>query len=748
MKKIKLLVCFALMLSIMLLSLTSCEIDTSNGLKGVLSSVLGEDSPIVGFFDELAGNNDGDSNTDTDNSNTDNNGDAGDNENEDQKPGIDENPSDDNNDQNGDDTNEPEITTITIAEALELCGESGNITTERYYIRATVKEIKNPAYGSMTVYDETGEIAVYGMYSADGAIGYAEFEYRPVKGDEVLIHCILQNYNGTKEIKNARLISYTKGELDVNEQDYTAMTIEQARAAAKGDKVKVSGVVAAITYANGKIPSGFMLVDSTSSIYVYDRDVTSQVAVGNTVTILGEKDYWILEDEVSAAEKFGYEGCCQLTSPRLIANDNGSSDYDKSWITETTVKNLMDASLETNITTKIYKVNALVKKVVGTGFTNYYFDDLDGVTGSYTYTQCNGSDFTWLDKFDGKICTVYLMVINAKSTASDCVYRFFPVTVIDENYTFNTDDAAKFAVEYYGTEGFLTTYSGDPALEMITSVSSELLGFENATISYASDNTNVVYFTTENGVTVLHCGASGTANVTVTGSYAGKEYSKTVAVTVEGKAEVPSVTVADAIAAEVGAELTVKGIVGPSLVNKVGFYLFNGDDVIAVLTTADVMSTIEIGQEVIITAKRDRFFKDETKHYGQTCLNNATVVWNDYGNHAYSTSGFVTDMTVNDFYNLDELVDYSTTVFTLRGTVRFIKSGYSTQVKVESPDGQVMITIYCSGSGQYSWLQDYVDKEVTLEIAACNWNGKSFYAGCIIAVIDGETKVFNDLNFN
>jgi hypothetical protein len=27
---------------------------------------------------------------------------------------------------------------ITIAEALELCGEPGNLTTERYYIRATI----------------------------------------------------------------------------------------------------------------------------------------------------------------------------------------------------------------------------------------------------------------------------------------------------------------------------------------------------------------------------------------------------------------------------------------------------------------------------------------------------------------------------------------------------------------------------------------------------------------------------------
>ena len=56
---------------------------------------------------------------------------------------------------------EEEIKVITIAEALELCGNPGDITSERYYIRATIKTISNAEYGSMVIYDETGEIAVY-----------------------------------------------------------------------------------------------------------------------------------------------------------------------------------------------------------------------------------------------------------------------------------------------------------------------------------------------------------------------------------------------------------------------------------------------------------------------------------------------------------------------------------------------------------------------------------------------------------
>ena len=48
-----------------------------------------------------------------------------------------------------------------------------------------------------------------------------------------------------------------------------------------------------------------------------------------------------------------------------------------------------------NITTEIYKVNALVKEKPGSGFTNYYFFDLDGETGSYAYSQASGADFEW-----------------------------------------------------------------------------------------------------------------------------------------------------------------------------------------------------------------------------------------------------------------------------------------------------------------------------------------------------------------
>ena len=647
---------------------------------------------------------------------------------------------------------DPQYETITIAEALELCGEPGNITTERYYIRATVKSVKNAQYGQMVIEDATGTIDVYGTYSADGEKTYPELDYQPVKGDEVLLHCILQNYNGTKEVKNARLIEYVNNQGNIDVSDYTAATVAEAREAEAGAHLKIKGVVARITFATGMKPSGFILVDGTSSIYVYDMDAAQRVQVGNTVEVAGTKDYWILDSEMESAEKFGYTGCNQLTSVTLVSNDQGNTAFDTSWITETTVKALIETPVTEDITTQIYKVNALVKKVPGSGFVNYYFFDLDGETGAYTYTQCNGGDFTWLDAFDGKICTVYLTALNAKSAASSCFFRLLPIAVYDEQFQFDLADTAKHVVEYYGVGQFLESYTGDPAMELTTTVASTLLGFEGATLTYSSSNEDVVYFTETDGKTVFHCGDAGKATVTVTATYGEISHSQTVEVQVEANAEIDSITVADAILAPIDTTVTVKGIVGPSVVNKDGFYLFGEDgSVIAVLVNStDELAGLEIGHEIVITGIRERYIKDDSYDtHGQTSIVKATVVANYYGNHEYSTEKFITDSTVEAFYDLDETVDYSTTVYVL--TVRIERTGnaYSTNYALYSTTSNTYVSLYCSGAGQYDpLLKQFVGQTVTIEIAPCNWNSKNHWKGCVLAVRTEDGKVYNQLNFD
>ena len=633
---------------------------------------------------------------------------------------------------------------ITIAEAIEIAKTAGQDgTTERYYIAATVKTLSNPGYGEMTIMDETGEIYVYGTYSFDGALKYSEMTDKAVAGDLVLLHCVLSTYNDQPQVKNARLIDYKHVEVEIDPSEYAAVSIEEARAAAVGEKIRITGVVARITYANGMIPSGVILVDGNDSIYVYDNDVAGQVSIGNKIEVAGTKAYWVLETEKNNADKFGYKGCNQLDNAILVSNDKGEHTWTNADFEEITVKELLDTPVTEDITTQIYKVTALVKKVPGSGFVNYYFFDLDGETGAYTYTQCNGSDFKWIDEFDGKICTVYLTALNAKSSSTGCAWRLLPAAIVDEGFEFDIADAPKFAVEYFGKTQFLSEYKGNPNVELTSTVSSEILGFEGVTLTYTSDNTSVV--SVDNYV--LTCDKTGKANVTITATYGEYTYSETITITVASNAEFETIAITEAVEKEIGTEVWVRGIVGPSLVNQAGFYLFDESGMVAIrVSDVSYFAGLAIGQEVVVKGIRDMWHK-EGATFGQTCISNASIEANYYGDHEYNTDFFITDKTLADFYALDELVDSTTDVYVLKATIEVVETAYYTNIKLTS--GSTSVNLYCSSAGQYSWLKAYAGQEVTLELAPCNWNSKNYYAGCVLAVIlEDGTKVCNTLNFD
>lgn len=629
----------------------------------------------------------------------------------------------------------------------EEAGEKG--TSEDYYVYGIIKSISNGVYGEMTITDGKNDLLIYGVYSKDGNTKYEDLESKPDLGDEIVLLGSLNYYNGTPQMKKGHLQEFNSLEFVIENADqYKTATIKEARNASVGEKFKLTGVVAKITYAFGQVPNGFFLVDNTESIYVYGKEVCATIKEGNKVTIVGEKTYYILEDEKSNADKYGYNGCCQIQYATLIANDNKVNDFDKTWITETTVKEIIETDFSVNHTTTIYKVNALIKRTPGQGFINYYIDDVDGATGSYVYTACNGSDFSWLDQYDGKICTVYLSPINAKSTSSGCVYRFIPVQVIDENYQFDIKEAPNVAIEYYILDQFISEYSADPCIELTTSVSNDVVNFENVVITYISNNVDVVYFEDVEGKTILHTKNVGEAEITITATYGEYTATRKITITVSKSDEILSITVKEAIDTPDDTEVTVKGIVAGSLVNQSGFYLIDETGVIAVTGAKADIELLSVGDEVIVKGTKDHKVKDGYTGAGQINIYNATILVNNYGNHEYSTATFDTTKTLNDLYNLNHLEDHSNEVYVLNAKVIYQEGTYSSSYKLQSLDGSVTFTLYSSGAGQYSFLEDYVDKEVTLELAICNWNSKNYYTGCIISVTYNGVKVNNTLNFN
>ena len=85
-------------------------------------------------------------------------------------------------------------------------------------------------------------------------------------------------------------------------------------------------------------------------------------------------------------------------------------------------------------------------------------------------------------------------------------------------------------------------------------------------------------------------------------------------------------------------------------------------------------------------------------------------------------------------------------VYVVKATVKVEVAAYYTNIKLT--DGTVNLSLYCSSADQYKWLQEFNGQQVTVEINPCNWNNKTYYTGCVLAVVHADgSKTLNTLNF-
>ena len=170
---------------------------------------------------------------------------------------------------------------------------------------------------------------------------------------------------------------------------------------------------------------------------------------------------------------------------------------------------------------------------------------------------------------------------------------------------------------------------------------------------------------------------------------------------------------------------------------------------IAVRSTADVASQLKVGQEVVVKGTKTHYKKTPTAttYSGQCVIDDATVLANYYGEHTYDTSWYTTGKTIEQLYNLDPTQDHTTTVYVVTAIFNIEDKVHYKTLSLKDPDGTTFLSLYCSGDGQYSWLKPYAGQTLTMEVTVCNWNGKTYYAGCVIAVtVDGQ-RIVNSLNF-
>ena len=665
-------------------------------------------------------------------------------------------------------------TIYSVKEAIDFANAAGEDLSDEYVVQGVITNISNYAYGERTiadVSDESVSLSVYGVRGADGETYFDKLETIPQKGDTVYLKGVLHTFNGTPEMgpkgSPAKLLHLDPTHEVFDDSAYTVSTIAAARSAAKGTKVKITGVVAKTTRTQNFNPNGLYLVDSTGSIYIHGGDVAGQVAEGNTITVAGETDLFIADKEQNIAAQIGYKGAIQVSNSHLISNDKGNTEFPKHSIKYKTKKQIVKTDItKENITGEIFHTTAIIKQVPGAGFVNYYINDLDQKTGTYTYTANNGKDFSWLDTYLGKVVDLYVGVTNCKSTSTGAIYRVNPITVSPiENYAREDSKVVPFVYDYYVKDQFLDVYAGNPELEVRTSHSDSFLGFSDVSISYSSNNTEFASFVTgEDGKTILNINkdaAVKTATLSRKVSYKGQSqtYTKDISF-VDITAGAQSVSVANNAAD--GDTVKIRGIVAASILNKQkSFYVTDDNGVIACLvdkTYSKVLNgfIFNSGDEVVLEGiKRHRGnTKDKTDH-GSAYLEISKF----YGVISYDNTipnpNVITNKTFADLHDVDRTAEYSRQLYSLKvyyfsdkeknvACIYESKAAYDRNQNGEKVD---YINIYKGGYDQVAFLKDFENKEVTMTFALCNWNNKTFAAICPFSATDGTKTVYNTFSY-
>lgn len=636
----------------------------------------------------------------------------------------------------------PEVV-LNVSDAVDIAklGEE-----KEYTVRGEIKSFQSYYYGQLTLTDGTNDLSVYGCYAlaADGSsIYFDDMDYIPVVGDTITVKGILKTYQGEAELGKSVIKKIEQGERKpVDTTGYTEMSIKDTRSAAVGTKVKITGVVAKRTHTQKMNYNGFLIVDETGSTFVYGGATAVQVKEGNQVTVIGEIDHYIATNEASAAEKIGYQGAMQISNVSLVSNDKEKHEFSKEGIEDTTVKAILDTDVkEENITANIYHVSAIINKSESDSILNYYIDDLDNKTGSYVYTSNNNSDFSYLDQYVGKVVDLYVSPINCKSTSTGAVYRFVPVSISSiDDYQFDMNLAPKFVMDYIALPQFETTYAGDPNMEVITSYSSDIIHMSEVKVSYSSTNTELAYFEEKDGKTYFHVNAvsDSTSQIIVKAEYGDVSLTKSINVTYENVTD-GAISVKDAIDTEVGTEIKVRGVVAARTVSKIGVYLIDESGVMScLLTSNDELNKLNNGDEVVLSGKRN-VFKDH-----QIILDGSTVLGVLSTGNTYSTASFeekTIPQILEGYTDADTAKVYKTSAYVFKTDAAYPQIRFYENEAALKEEESVYLWMHSSTSANFEFLEEFVGKQVTMEVAMVNWNNK--VKCCPISLNDGEKTIIN-----
>ena len=314
----------------------------------------------------------------------------------------------------------------SVKEIIEIgtAKEHNVYTEEKYLVAGIITEVYNTQYGNMKITDDQGNIlTIYGTYDATGANRYDAMDKKPVAGDYVVIFGIVGQYNGTPQVKNGWIMSFTT---TTSVKDAIDTGAAKEHNVYTEDKFLVTGVITEvyntqygnmkITDADGNILTIYGTYDANGANR-YDAMDKKPVA-GDTVTVYGilgqysgtpqMKNGWIVANVAGTTEPENpgtdTPGTDTPSTPSTPAGDTLT-------ITEAIA---LGASKESNTyTTEKYYVTGVIKSIYNTQYGNMYITDGTNefcIYGTYTADGATRFDAMTNQPKVGDTVTIYGIV--------------------------------------------------------------------------------------------------------------------------------------------------------------------------------------------------------------------------------------------------------------------------------------------------------------------------------------------------
>lgn len=514
---------------------------------------------------------------------------------------------------------------------------------------------------------------------------------------------------------------------------------------AVGTEVRINGIVANLNYTGQSTPYvvGFWLADATGSIYIYGENAAMNVQKGNTVALRGTKTYYIPDTDSAAATATGYVGMQQIIDPVLLELSETVSPIPETAITTTTIADINEIPLGTDISGNIYRVQGRYHRYDSLSYVNYEITDLNRVDSLLAYTQCNGKDYYWTDSYDTK--TVELLIIVSLGKPGVGMWRMNPVTFIEEITVTALQEAE------YGAQRALDLIadSFDVKTTVEVPVVDELL--TGLTRDFTSASSKVTITKGEvNNVLVFDSTEEATFEITATAYFDGQSATakKNIEFTIAGQFETTSIS--EARTKEVGETVTIQAIVArltyKSSLTKQGMFLVDETGTLFVYNdsaTQANLASVQEGNKVVVTGTIAHYIKDDTiattiNYTGNLQLSNVTVDNLDTNIYDIPTAPIING-SVEDILATPVTTNISSNIYKMTVVVSKVSTQYYTNYYLNSTTSSSQILLYSQNSGHdYEWLDSYLGSQIQMYVGIQELNLKatgSAWRVCAVAII-------------